>query len=78
LLLRWDRVLGLDLGRETAPREPELPSGAQALIDRRERARAAKDYAEADALRGELGAMGVDVEDTAAGPKPRVARRPTP
>ena len=31
-------------------------------------ARAAKDFAEADAIRDQLQAMGIEVEDTAAGP----------
>ncbi len=65
LLLRWDQVLGLDLGRP-AP-TAQLPNGAQALLSERERARAAKDFAAADRLRDELRAMGVIVTDTAEG-----------
>ena len=38
------------------------------LVARRQAARAAKDWATADALRDELAAMGVAVEDTPAGP----------
>ena len=60
-LLAWDSVLGLDLGRGGSTRE--LPPGAAELIDRRERARAAKDFATSDALRAQLKAMGVDVAD---------------
>ncbi len=42
--------------------------GIQELVDRRERARAERDFATADALRDELQAMGVEVEDTPSGP----------
>jgi cysteinyl-tRNA synthetase len=64
VLLGWDRVLGLDLGRDTAQ---TLPEGADALIARRAEARAARDFAAADTLREQLAAMGVEVTDTAAG-----------
>jgi cysteinyl-tRNA synthetase len=61
LLLDFDRVLGLDLGRETV--EGELPAGAAELLERRERARAARDYPTSDHLRAELAALGVQVTD---------------
>jgi cysteinyl-tRNA synthetase len=64
VLLGWDRVLGLDLGRELGA---TLPVGAEALIARREQARRARDWAAADALREQLAAIGVEVTDTAAG-----------
>ena len=38
------------------------------LVARRQAAREAKDFAEADRLRDELHARGIEVEDTAAGP----------
>jgi len=60
-----DRVLGLDLvrdvGRPTVA--AELPDGAAELLDRREKARAAKDWAASDALRDDLSALGVSVTD---------------
>jgi len=62
LLLDWDRVLGLDLGR-SAPEPAELPVGAAELLARRERARAEKDFATADRLRAELTELGVRVTD---------------
>jgi cysteinyl-tRNA synthetase len=71
LLLDWDRVLGLDLGRE-APEAGELPPGAAELLAQREKARAAKDFATSDRLRGELAALGVQVTDTARGQTWRV------
>jgi cysteinyl-tRNA synthetase len=65
LLKSWDRVLGLDLDR--APADQALPDGASRLLEAREKARAAKDFATSDRLRGELAAMGVAVTDTAEG-----------
>jgi cysteinyl-tRNA synthetase len=44
-----------------------LPAGAQALLDDRAAARAAKDWAASDRLREELAALGVAVRDTSAG-----------
>jgi cysteinyl-tRNA synthetase len=41
---------------------------AQELLDRREAARAARDFAEADRLRGELATLGWEVRDSAGGP----------
>jgi cysteinyl-tRNA synthetase len=57
----FDRVLAvLD--------EPaELPAAAADLLERRATARAARDWAAADRLRGELAALGVAVEDTRDG-----------
>ena len=39
------------------------------LLDRRSEARAARDFATADAIRDRLTALGIDVEDTAQGPR---------
>ena len=69
LVLDADIVLGLDLDRVwgAAPSEAaglgELDPAAAALVDERTRARAARDWATADALRDRLAAMGVEVED---------------
>jgi cysteinyl-tRNA synthetase len=73
LLLRWDRVLGLDFDR--AASQPDLPSGATALLEKRERARAARDFTTADALRDELAAIGVIVTDTIEGQRWKVHRQ---
>jgi cysteinyl-tRNA synthetase len=70
-------VLGLD------PADPAWPSsdGADArltdavdalvkgLLERREEARKAKDFAAADAIRDQIKAAGIEVEDTPTGPK---------
>ena len=61
LLISWDRVLGLDLDR-ARPAGP-LPDGAPALLEAREKARAAKDFATSDRLRDDLAALGVIVTD---------------
>ena len=65
LLRRWDRVLGLDLDR-IAP-AADLPATAAPLLAARQRARAAKDFAESDRLRDALASLGVAVTDTAEG-----------
>jgi cysteinyl-tRNA synthetase len=65
LLSSWDAVLGLDLSRSAAERA--LPAGAAELMEEREKARAAKDFARSDQLRAQLAAMGVAVADTTQG-----------
>jgi cysteinyl-tRNA synthetase len=61
-LLAFDRVFGLGLaGWE--PKVEAVPDAVKALADARAAARAAKNWAEADRLRGELLAAGWEVED---------------
>ncbi len=74
LLLDWDRVLGLDLGRPVEA-APDLPDGVAGLLERRAQARAARDYATSDRLREELAGLGVRVIDTREGQRWEVARR---
>lgn len=62
-------VLGLESVFEAPP--VAVPAEALTLLDRREAARRAKDFATADRLRDELLAMGWEIRDTAAGPKLR-------
>jgi cysteinyl-tRNA synthetase len=57
------RAVGLELRSEAAAVDPD----AVALARRRDEARAAKDWATADALRDELVALGYEVADTPAG-----------
>jgi cysteinyl-tRNA synthetase len=54
-----------------------LPEGADALIQQRAAARAAKEWAKADELRDTLAGMGVAVEDTKDGQRWRVIGRPS-
>ena len=65
LFLFADQVLGLDLDRviEEKPLTPEL----QALIAERAQARADKDWAASDAIRKQLDAAGIEVQDAADG-----------
>ena len=58
-------VLGL-LGREKAE---EFPAEALAMLEERQAARKAKDFARADQMRDALKDMGYAVEDTVNGPK---------
>jgi cysteinyl-tRNA synthetase len=68
-------MLGV-LGLENVLDAPttEVDTEARELLERRERARAERDFTEADRLRDELGARGWDVRDGPAGPElvPRV------
>lgn len=66
-------VLGIDL---LAPGEDGGDDDIQELVDRRQEARARRDFAEADAIRAQLASQGVQVEDTPQGPRWfRTARR---
>ena len=64
-----DGVLGiLDAGQMPVACA-SLPEAARALVEKREAARKAKDFAASDALRDELTGLGWRVEDTAKGPR---------
>src|SRR5207244_3761487 len=66
----WDRVLALDLDRLT--RENWQPSEEMPeLVRRRDEARAARDFVQADAIRDQLVAMGLEVMDAAEGTRVR-------
>lgn len=60
-----DRILGLQLGRQLTA--TELSDELKGLIRERELARREKDFARADAIRDELRAHGVVIEDTPDG-----------
>ena len=74
LVLDADAVLGLDLHRvwEEAQMPGDIPAEIATLLRDRDEARAARDYARADALRDEIGDAGFDVID---GPEGSTARR---
>ena len=63
-ILRFDDVLGLGLG-EWKP--AEVPENVAGLVQAREDARAARDWARADALRDEIAEAGWEVRDTSDG-----------
>ena len=73
LVLDADAVLGLDLHRvwESSGAE-EVPEAVASLVATRDTARAARDYARADALRAEIARLGWDVVD---GPEGSTVRR---
>lgn len=73
-ILDFDRVLGLgfsdkvqDVGRKVVVGE-EVPERVRALVAAREEARKSKDFARADELRAEIGAVGYSVDDSPKGP----------
>ena len=64
LMMRFDEVLGV-IGKVEV--EEALPADIDALVQKREEARKAKNWREADTLRAQLKAMGIMLEDTAHG-----------
>ena len=64
LMTRVDEVLGVIGDVEV---EETLPADIDALVQKREEARKAKNWKEADAIRTQLKAMGIVLEDTAQG-----------
>jgi cysteinyl-tRNA synthetase len=73
LLEDWDRVLQVDLTRAVEEVDIEVPEPALVLARQRDESRAKKDWGAADAIRQQLEAMGLAVEDTPGGTrlKPR-------
>ncbi len=65
-LLKMDEVLGLAL-EDVVARPLRITEAAQKLLDERELARLAKDWAKSDLLRDELFGLGYAVEDKASG-----------
>ncbi len=74
LVLGFDRVLGLRLADAVATGDEALPPDVAALIRQREAARAARDWATADALRQTIRERGYEVEDTPSGTRWRPIR----
>jgi len=70
VVLRMDEALGLNLGAVTRadlrirPKDAVIDeAGIEALLDKRQAARAEKDFAASDAIRDDLLARGVEVMD---------------
>ncbi len=63
LWVNFDVVLGLDIAKRTEPRTEELPADIQSLIEQRNIARKAKNWAESDTLRNTLLECGYEVGD---------------
>ena len=64
LMMKFDAVLGV-IGMVEV--EEALPTDIDALVQKREEARKTKNWKEADAIRAQLKAMGIVLEDTAQG-----------
>ena len=69
-ILQFDRVLSLRLA-EWQPAEAVVPDEIMALVQRRQQARAAKRWQDADALRKQVKAAGYAIDDTPEGPRVR-------
>lgn len=71
LLVDFDVVLGLSIESSTreALNEDEIDPEVASLIEQRQAARMAKDYATADAIRDELFKRGIAIEDSPEGPR---------
>ena len=65
--------MGLETAHLAPAKEEVAPPEVQALLERRQAARKARDFAAADALRSEIAALGWEVRDTPEGPQ--LARR---
>lgn len=61
---KYDEVLGLKLNEKVST---EIPSEVQTLLDARQSARDAKDFAKSDELRDEIAKLGFEVKDTSKG-----------
>ena len=67
-LSEMDRALGvLDLAERSRRVDDDLEHRIREMVEARDRARRERDFATADRLRAELGALGVRLEDTPAG-----------
>jgi cysteinyl-tRNA synthetase len=66
-LLEMDRVLGLGVAEMEEEHLAISPQDIQKLIDERTAARAQRDFARADAIRKQLAAKGVVLEDSPGG-----------
>jgi len=68
-MVDFDRVLGLKLVERAKPVSAEIPHEILGLVQERENARKARDFAAADRIRSELAAAGYAIEDTPEGPR---------
>ncbi len=82
VLIDLGQVLGLSMKGHRSERaqvfEPERRAYIDDLVEKRKLARERRDWTQADALRAELDALGVAVEDTPTGPKWKLKARTGP
>ncbi len=75
-LLKWDKVLGLNLDKPFVPVKEvphdKLPQGVLKLVERREELRREGNFEGADEIRQQTEKMGFVIQDTPEGPKVRV------
>lgn len=64
-IIDFDRVLGLELGREV--QTVEIPEEVQSLLEQRKEARAQKDWDTSDDIRAAIDALGYVIEDGVEG-----------
>ncbi len=68
LLMDFDEVLGLQLSHVATPtKHAAVPESVRALVEKRDMLRKAKRFAESDAVRDEIAALGFDIEDASSG-----------
>ncbi len=67
-VLDMDQVLGLGLSAIRPEEETEVPEAVRALLEERQQARSARDFARADRIRDEVLEMGYTIVDSATGP----------
>ena len=78
-LASMDRVFGLlEIAREARALDPETMAWVDRKIEERREARRARDFARADAIRGELAERGIVLEDTAHGTRWKVVHGSSP
>ena len=72
-IIKTNRIFSLDLDKEPEEEKVEIDSEIEKMIEARQAARKAKNFAEADRIRDELKGMGIILEDTPQGIKWRKA-----
>lgn len=63
----FDEVLGLDFVKRSQPRDEPLPADVASIVEQRNAARKARNWAESDNLRDQLVALGYEVGDGPSG-----------
>ena len=67
LWLEFDSILGLDIAKRSCRADEPLPASVVQLVESRNQSRGTKNWAESDALRSQLIALGYEVGDSPQG-----------